>query len=336
MIVDASEPNTSVIFFGFLVFFLGFVSVRCFWTRFVVKENVRVCWLTLLPQSMPYHRVLCCPDQQRTSLFVPHYPRQSIAMVPPSPNHSHQVGGRVAVSTTVTNTRQSVRMLQRRGSGLLRTDLGGRLDIGASGSGGSTSGSKAPPPAPALKDVGGSGSGSGGHASRPFMSLNSWGSRAKSGRGAPQIGPAKTGTDETAGGAAASPATAATTTAAASQGAAVSSQTGSTVAAPSAGGGAGGGGTIGDSASGHSLQPSAAPATRGAGLAEGRGESGRRGGGGGVEGKDKKDKKKKTAAARIGEVLSGLPLSKLKIVVGGRESAYTARVPLLFFFVFLN
>ncbi|CAN0138387.1 unnamed protein product, partial [Pylaiella littoralis] len=39
------------------------------------------------------------------------------------------VGGKGAVSTTVTNTRQSVKMLHTRGSGLLlRTNMGGRLD----------------------------------------------------------------------------------------------------------------------------------------------------------------------------------------------------------------
>ena len=181
------------------------------------------------------------------------------------------------MSTTVANTRQSVRMLQRRGSGLLRTDAMGRLDIGASGSSGS--GVKAATAA-ALSDAG---SGSGSHAaSRRFMGFNhSRGGRNKSG-GAPQIGPAKTG----------------------------GTTDGST----------GGRETIGDSASGHSLQPSSAPAMRGAGLVGeggGQGRGRRRGGGGGSAEEKEGKKKKKTAAARIGEVLSGLPLSKLKIVVGG-------------------
>ena len=130
------------------------------------------------------------------------------------------------------------------------------------------------------------------------MSLNfSWGSNRAKSRGAPQIGPSKTGT--TAG-------TANTTTAATiaathgtdTAGAAVAVAAGGVAHGPEAGEKDSGRETIG---------------VRGAELVEGGGRGRRRRSDGGLE---EKEEKEKPAAARIGEVLSRLPLSKLKIVVG--------------------
>ncbi|CAM9271368.1 unnamed protein product, partial [Ectocarpus sp. 8 AP-2014] len=238
------------------------------------------------------------------------------------------VGGRGAVSNTMTNTRESVRMLQRRGSGLLRSEgTTRRFDFSASGGG--SSGGHPAKGSRALKSVGeesdgGESGGSGGF-------LGAWGRRKSASIGAPPprstttssaaaSGPSSSVTDIKGGGS--------KTDSAGTVGAGFVPLARSPAAAAAGGTAAGGilvpptmqradneeeadvsNNTVGSSSSGRGIQPSAAPAVRGPG-GGGKGARGgqQQGGGGG-------DRKKKTAAARIGEMLSRLPLSKLKIVV---------------------
>ncbi|CBJ26637.1 adhesin-like protein [Ectocarpus siliculosus] len=238
------------------------------------------------------------------------------------------VGGRGAVSTTMTNTRESVRMLQRRGSGLLRSE-GTTRRFHFSASGGGSSGGHPTKGSSALKSVGEESDGGESGGSGRF--LGAWGRRKSASIGAPPpgaittssaagSGPSSSVNDKGAGSKADSAGTV---------GAGFVPLARSRAAAAAAGGTAASSilvpptmqradneeeadvsnNTVGSSSSGRGLQPSAAPAVRGpGGGGKGAREGQQQGGGGG-------DRKKKTAAARIGEMLARLPLSKLKIVV---------------------
>ncbi|CAM9140361.1 unnamed protein product [Ectocarpus sp. 12 AP-2014] len=237
------------------------------------------------------------------------------------------VGGRGAVSTTMTNTRESVRMLQRRGSGLLRSEgTTRRFDFSARGGGSSGGPSKG---GSALKSVGEESDGGESGASGGF--LGAWGRRKSASIGAPPPGSTTTSSAAASGPSSSvidSKGAGSKADSAGNVGAGfvplARSRAAAAAAAAAAGGTAAGGilvpptmqradneeeadvsnNTVGSSSSGRDLQPSTAPAVRGPG-----------GGGKGARGESGGDRKKKTAAARIGEVLARLPLSKLKIVV---------------------
>ncbi|CBJ33868.1 probable extracellular nuclease (ISS) [Ectocarpus siliculosus] len=237
------------------------------------------------------------------------------------------VGGRGAVSNTLTNTREWARTLQRRGSGLLRWEgTTRRFDFRASGGGSEGHPTKG---SGALKSVGEESDGGESGGTGRFMGV--WGRRKSASIGAPPpgatatsaaaaTGPLSSVTDIKGGGSkpdsagavgagfvppARSPAAAAAWDAAA----------GSALVHPTMrradkeGEADASNNTVGSSSSGSGLQSCAAPAVRGPGSG-GKGACGgqQQGGGGG-------DRKKKTAAARVGEMLARLPLSKLKIVV---------------------
>ncbi|CAB1100084.1 unnamed protein product [Ectocarpus sp. CCAP 1310/34] len=207
----------------------------------------------------------------------------------------------------MTNTRESVRMLQKRGSGLLRSDsTTRRLDFGASG--GWSSWRHPIEGGDALKNLGEESDGGESGGSGRF--LGAWGRRKSASIGVPMRGAATTSAAAASG-----PSSSVNNRKGAGNKSGLCRRNGSRLS----------GGIlvpptmrradneekedvsnniVGSSSSGRGLQPSAAPAVRGPG-GGGKGARGRQqqGGGGG-------DRKKKTAAVRIGEMLARLPLSK--------------------------
>ncbi|CAM9462085.1 unnamed protein product, partial [Ectocarpus sp. 12 AP-2014] len=242
------------------------------------------------------------------------------------------VGGRGAVSNTMTNTRESVRMLQKRGSGLLRSERTTRR-FDCSASGGWSSWRHPIKGGDALKSL--SEESDGGERGGSGRFLGAWGRRKSASVGVPMRGAATISAAAASGpsssvndrkGAGNKPDSVGTMGA----GFVPLARSRAAAATAAAGWGTAAGGilvpptmqradneeeadvsskTVGSSSSGRGLQPSAAPAVRGPG-GGGKGARGgqQQGGAGG-------DRKKKTAAARIGEMLARLPLSKLKIVV---------------------